>query len=83
MGGGAESEDDVSGRGDERKLTGPAFSNTSSCASWKYYREGGSDKHLRDIRRMLNVSGEQIDHAALAEWIEKRGLREQWQRVEA
>ena len=47
----------------------------------EYYREGGSDKHLRDIRGMLHVSGEQIDHAALGEWIDKRGVREQWQRV--
>ena len=34
----------------------------------EYYREGGSDKHLRDIRGMLQVSGGQIDHAALEEW---------------
>ena len=47
----------------------------------EYFREGGSDKHLRDIRGMLNVSGEQIDHAALEEWINKRGVREQWQKV--
>ena len=47
----------------------------------KYFREGGSDKHLRDIRGMLQVSGAQIDHAALEEWIEKRGVREQWQKV--
>ena len=47
----------------------------------EYYREGGSDKHLRDIRGMLHVSGEQIDHAALGEWIDKRGVREQWQMV--
>ena len=45
----------------------------------EYYREGGSDKHLRDIRGMLNVSGEQIDRVALEEWIDKRGVRVQWQ----
>ena len=47
----------------------------------EYYREGGSDKHLRDTRGMLHVSGAQIDHAALDEWFEKRGVREQWQKV--
>jgi len=27
----------------------------------EYYREGGSEKHLRDIRAMLAVSGELLD----------------------
>jgi hypothetical protein len=47
----------------------------------EYYREGGSEKHLRDIRAMLAISGDQIDHPALAEWIEKRGLEPEWRRV--
>jgi len=49
----------------------------------EYFREGGSDKHLRDIRGMLNVSGEQIDRAALNEWIARRGLQAEWQRAGA
>lgn len=47
----------------------------------EYYREGGSDKHLRDIRGMLALSGDQIDREALAEWIHKRGLEAQWEQV--
>jgi hypothetical protein len=47
----------------------------------EYYREGGSEKHLRDIRSMLAISGEQIDHAALGEWIKRRGLQPQWMAV--
>jgi len=47
----------------------------------EYYREGGSEKHLRDIRAMLAISGDQIDHPALAEWIQKRGLEPEWRRV--
>jgi len=47
----------------------------------EYYREGGSDKHVRDIRSMLAVSGEEIDRAALQDWIARRGLDETWQRV--
>jgi hypothetical protein len=31
----------------------------------EYFREGGSDKHLRDIRAMLAVSGDQLDRPAL------------------
>ena len=44
----------------------------------EYYREGGSEKHLRDIRSMLAISGEQIDRAALDEWIQRLGLQTEW-----
>jgi hypothetical protein len=47
----------------------------------EYFREGGSDKHLRDIRGMLNVSGEELDRAALNDWINRRGLQAEWQRA--
>ena len=32
------------------------------------------EKHLRDIRSMLAVSGDQIDRAELDEWIRRRAL---------
>jgi hypothetical protein len=44
----------------------------------EYYREGGSEKHLRDLRSMLAVSGEQLDQAALQDWIQRRGLQAEW-----
>ena len=44
----------------------------------EYFREGGSDKHLRDIRGMLNVSGGQMDRAALQDWITRRGVQAEW-----
>ncbi len=44
----------------------------------EYYREGGSEKHLRDIRSMLAVSGEQLDRPALDEWIQRLGLQAEW-----
>ena len=47
----------------------------------EYFREGGSEKHLRDIRSMLAVSGEQINGAQLHEWIQRLGLETQWQKV--
>ena len=47
----------------------------------EFYREGGSDKHPRDIRSMLKVSGEQIDLAALDEWIRARGVEAEWKKV--
>jgi len=48
----------------------------------EFYREGGSEKHLRDIRSMLAVSGDQIDRAELDEWIRRRGLEPQWKEVQ-
>lgn len=47
----------------------------------EYYREGGSEKHLRDIRSMLAISGDKIDRSALNEWISRRGLEIEWRKV--
>ena len=47
----------------------------------EYFREGGSEKHLRDIRAMLAVSRELIDHQALTDWIRRQGVWEQWEQV--
>jgi hypothetical protein len=46
----------------------------------EFYREGG-EKHLRDIRSILAVSGDQLDRGALADWIRRRGLEAQWSAV--
>jgi hypothetical protein len=47
----------------------------------EYFREGRAEKHLRDIRAMLAVSGEQLDHSALNEWIQRRGLEMEWRQA--
>jgi hypothetical protein len=47
----------------------------------EYFREGGSDKHLRDIRGMLNISGQLINQADLQEWIQLRGVKAEWEKV--
>jgi hypothetical protein len=44
----------------------------------RYYRESGSDRHLRDIRAMRRFSGELIEQAALDGWIERLGLGPEW-----
>lgn len=49
----------------------------------EYFREGGSEKHLRDIRAMLAVSGDQMDQPALQEMIRQRGLQTEWRRAAA
>ncbi len=48
----------------------------------EYYRDGGSDKHLRDITGMLKVSGDEIDQAYIAEWAERLGLRDIWEMIQ-
>ena len=48
----------------------------------EYYREGGSIKHLNDIRGMLRISGEQIDRDVLKEMISSRGLVAEWDAVD-
>ena len=48
----------------------------------EYFREGGSEKHLRDIRSMLNISGEQINRQELSHWIDRQGVQAQWRQVE-
>jgi hypothetical protein len=45
----------------------------------EFYREGGSEKHPRDIRGMLAVTD--IDRAVLEKEIGARGLEEAWQAV--
>ena len=43
-----------------------------------YYREGGSEVHVRDILGMLKVSGGEIDPRYVAEWAPRLGLAEIW-----
>jgi hypothetical protein len=44
-----------------------------------YFREGGSDKHLRDIGAMMMVSRDLIDRDYLERWSTKLGLLDLWQ----
>jgi len=48
----------------------------------EYYREGGSEKHLRDITGMLKVSGDEIDRAYIVEWADRLGLRDIWDMIQ-
>jgi hypothetical protein len=44
-----------------------------------YHQEGGSEKHLRDIAAMLQVSGDEIDTAYIDHWARQLGFTETWQ----
>jgi hypothetical protein len=48
-----------------------------------FFREGGSDKHLRDIRAMLKISGEKIDLTYITDWATRLGLIEIWNQITA
>jgi hypothetical protein len=48
----------------------------------EYFREGGSEKHLRDIRNMIAVSGALIDWAELKARIADSHLEDAWTRAE-
>lgn len=45
---------------------------------WKttYHAEGGGGKHVRDIRRMIELSGDLIDRRVLSDELQRRGLLE-------
>lgn len=44
----------------------------------RYFQEGGSDKHLRDICAMLQTNGDAIDCDNIARWAEKLGVMAAW-----
>lgn len=48
-----------------------------------YFREGGSDKHLRDIASILKVSGSPLDRSYTEHWAMRLGVSELWRRVVA
>ena len=49
----------------------------------EYFREGGSEKHLRDIRSMLDTSPDLIRLGDLDRLVTTRGLADAWQRAQA
>jgi len=48
----------------------------------RYYRMGGSARHLRDIRQMLTISGDQADLPFIARWSRTLGVAAEWQQAE-
>lgn len=46
-----------------------------------YFCEGGSEKHLRDIRGILEVSSDDLDIGYIERWTEDLGVEGVWQRV--
>jgi len=46
-----------------------------------YFREGRSERHLRDIASMLRISGAEIDTQYVDEWAQQLGLKDIWDAV--
>lgn len=48
----------------------------------EYYKEGSSDKHIRDIMGMLKISGEMIDLGYISLWAKRLNLDDIWQPIQ-
>jgi hypothetical protein len=48
----------------------------------EYYKEGGSDKHLRDITGILKISGESVNRSYITDWTKRLGLTEIWEAIQ-
>ena len=44
----------------------------------RYYAMGGSDRHLRDIARMMEISGSDVDRPTLDRWVDRLELHPAW-----
>jgi len=47
----------------------------------KYYKEGESEKHLRDITSILKISGDNIDRNYIESWVKKFDLLDIWKAI--
>jgi hypothetical protein len=48
----------------------------------EYYRDGGSEKHLRDITGILKISGEEVDRGYITDWAKRLNLTEIWDAIQ-
>jgi hypothetical protein len=47
----------------------------------RYYHEGRSEKHLRDIAGIIKLQGTQLDHEYVVEWAERLGVKQWWEMI--
>lgn len=48
----------------------------------EFYKDGGSEKHLRDITGILKISSEKIDRDYISGWAGRLGLTDIWEAVQ-
>jgi hypothetical protein len=49
----------------------------------RYYLMGGSDRHLRDVARMLEINDSAVDVETLEQWMKRFDLRAAWEKARA
>ncbi len=49
----------------------------------EFHRQGGSEKHPRDLRSMLRISGDLLDRPALEARARLRGVADAWRPLSA
>jgi hypothetical protein len=47
----------------------------------QYYREGGSEKHMKDIAGMVALSSDQIDFQMIENMVKRYSLEKEWQKA--
>lgn len=47
----------------------------------EFFKEGQSDKHLRDVAGILKIMGEKLDRAYIVKWAADLGVLDIWQAV--
>lgn len=48
----------------------------------EYYKAGASEKHLRDITGILEISGDIVDRDYITDWAQRLGLSEIWDAIQ-
>lgn len=44
----------------------------------RYFRMGGSERHLRDVARMMQISGPAVSRPTLDRWVTRLDLGDEW-----
>jgi hypothetical protein len=47
----------------------------------RYFKMGGSDRHLRDIARMMEISGPTVRQSVLDDWVARLNLGDEWMKA--
>ncbi len=73
-------------RARQRKLEAGATAAFASpedviLSKLQFYREGGSDKHISDIRGILRVSGADLDRDYIERWAARLGVQSHWRKA--
>lgn len=67
----------------EARLVSTAHPEDVILGKLLYFEEGASDKHLRDVAGILQVSGDLVDRENVDRWATKLGVESHWRAVVA